>query len=568
MSNGNHSVDELLAWLDGKSRTHGWGAIVAYDRRKTNNLLDQLYIERFTSGSYLPLISETIDSSEYSKEHVTGLKLSVPKLSFANADLEDSRAALSMDFVGGMIMTELSASGAISRIDRILKVLPVGGPKLSMALNLKRTPGTVGDAGVVALDISEGEDFKADFVLGDLSQEQVGARFKVLFNALDAEQKVFPLGTLAGDLNGPLTPESFEIRTMPAPGAKQVSAANHGDGAVLLFVRLKGGSSGSYPGSGSGFKYLIPADKNGVEYTGTALVASKLLMKDLVMPHIEKELGRGLKLTPTNDSSDLAVSLQASTGSWKLDDIDLTEGSGGSAHRTHNIDPLTFDFASNEPFTITPTTGRQLKFTWKQIKTFLFYYYRKEWDISPNEEEADTQFTHATTFYLKPSVDPVTGHVNFEPAPGMASSVSVKKTSGDVPIYYSFLRHFEAHVERLIAAMHTQLSRMALPTVDTFLIRNLLFPGHNALQLHDAHVPGDLALFGHIDPLRTNATIAPQQPILGAGVTQQFTLSPSLAGVAWSVSGTDPADTDVGTVNASGLYKAPAPSPGVTRPWW
>ena len=38
----NPSIDELLAWMQGKSQTYGWGALIAYDRRKTNELLQEL----------------------------------------------------------------------------------------------------------------------------------------------------------------------------------------------------------------------------------------------------------------------------------------------------------------------------------------------------------------------------------------------------------------------------------------------------------------------------------------------------------------------------------------------
>ncbi|HCN46938.1 MAG TPA: hypothetical protein DIT18_15845, partial [Pseudomonas sp.] len=112
--------------------------------------------------------------------------------------------------------------------------------------------------------------------------------------------------------------------------------------------------------------------------------------------------------------------------------------------------------------------------------------------------------------------------------------------------------------KRIFPTFERALANFSPSAIDTFLVRNLLFPGHNALQLTDVHVPGDLNLLGHIDPLRTAAIIAPRQATIEAGDSEQFSLGPNVSGVTWSVRGTDPDDKQVGTVNASGLYQAPA----------
>ncbi|WP_110973459.1 hypothetical protein [Pseudomonas huaxiensis] len=558
MDSNYYSVDELLAWMLDNSRTLGWGAIVAYDQLRANRLLVQGYILRFGSNSYLPLINQKMESGEYSTEYLTNLKLSVPRLAFPNADLEDSNATLTMDFLGGTIMTVLNIAGGIPRIDRILKVLPVGGPQLTMEIDLKRLSGTVGDVGQVVLNIAEGEVFKANFVLGDLSQEMVGARFKLLFEELDDDQKVFPLGELVGDLNGPLTPETFEIRTMPAPGATLLSADNYGDGAVLLFVRLKGGTGGNYPGANSGFKYLIPADKNGQEYSGTVLLASKVLAINLFKPHIESEIGKGISLMPSTDSSDKAIALSATAGSWTLGKMSLVKQSNPFLS-AESHEELVFDFSRDEPLTFTVAAGGLLRVTWKQAKSFMFNFVRQDMGWDPEEEDSLVHFTHSMEFFLKASIDQATGVVTFVPASAVSSTVTVEKAKGDIDLYYTFKDDMLGSVTRLLDDMYAQLSSMALPEVDTFLIRNLLFPGQNALRLREGFVPGDLALFGHIDPLRTSVAISPLQVNLMPGGTQKFTLQPAVSGATWSVEG-ELEETDVGTIDASGVYKAPAAS--------
>lgn len=47
----SQSVNTLLTWLKSAPRTLGWGAILAYDRSKTNVMLEQEYIDRFVEGA-------------------------------------------------------------------------------------------------------------------------------------------------------------------------------------------------------------------------------------------------------------------------------------------------------------------------------------------------------------------------------------------------------------------------------------------------------------------------------------------------------------------------------------
>lgn len=554
--NSNYSVDDLLGWLSGKSKTHGWGAIVAYDRRKTNQLLNQLYIERFNSTSWLPLIDESIEVAEDTYEHITGLQLSVPKLSFQDANLDLSRASLTMDIVGGLIMSETGSPGGASFIYKIQKVLPVGGPQLSMTLDLHNSNGTVVANGDVILDISAGRDYSANFVMGDIPAENIGTRFKEIFTGLDPKQKVFPLGRLAGDLNGVLTPDGFVVRTMAAPGAKNRSAANYGDGAVLMFVRLKGGIVGNTPGNESDFMYPIPADKAGKEYTGSILLSSKVVMNELFKSHIESEVGNNLELTPNTTSIDLAVKLQASKGGWKAPDVNLSVGSPFSA-QVKSLAPLVFPFNGSKRFTVSGAAGGLLEFSWGGDARFPFYFAKQNLMEDPKEEQCDVRYTHDQTFFLKGVVDLASGIVSFVPGPGSTRSGTVEKIGGEIDFYYSFHNAMEGALHGMLDAIHALLPNISLPAVDTFLIRNLLFSGQNAMRLHDAYIPGDLALFGFIDPERTSATVSPSNPIIEAGGSQRFTVAPGLTSPVWSLRGTTPGDSNVGSIDNTGLYKAP-----------
>ncbi|MCU1723154.1 Ig-like domain-containing protein [Pseudomonas sp. 5P_5.1_Bac1] len=562
MSNSNHSIDELLAWLDGKSRTFGHGCVVAYDQRKTNKLLSQIYIERFNStNGYLPLINQTMKSGEYSMELLSNLKLSAPKLLFSNADLDASRATLTMDFVGGLIMTVLTSGGAAARIDRILKVLPVGGPQLSMVLDLEKVKGAVGDTGQVALKIAEGREYKANFVLGDMPQEQVGAQFKLFFEGLRDDQKIFPLGTLSGDLNGPLTPEAFEIRTMPAPGATRRGADNYGHGAVLLFVRLKGDADISYPGSGSDFKYPIPADRNGKEYTGTVLLSSRVLFNDLIGPHAATDIGNGIKFKSYAGGNDLASSLQATAGGLVYNEFEVYRKTG-DRENVRLVADYNFEFSSG-PFVV-QKSGDGLSAEWNPSFSTSYWFKHVKADWPDSEKTGTLECGANTAISIKARLD-TNGVVVFDS--DLKSRTVHITTKVDQELYGLTYSNGDGD-DYFTSSLKNQLSgqfdnflhRITAPNVDTFLIRNLLFPGHNALQLHDVYVPGDLALFGHIDPLRTTVAVSPLQVTLLPGASQKFTLDPAPSGASWSVRSTEPGETNVGTIDASGVYKAPAAS--------
>lgn len=101
------------------------------------------------------------------------------------------------------------------------------------------------------------------------------------------------------------------------------------------------------------------------------------------------------------------------------------------------------------------------------------------------------------------------------------------------------------------------IKKFDIPSVDTYLIRNLLFSGQNALQLTQAFVPGDLALFGHIDPLLTSVSISPLRHTIEAGGHIQFKVSQVLSNPGWSVRDVDAKAEQVGTISSTGYYTAP-----------
>ncbi|MGL5437322.1 MAG: hypothetical protein ACRDBO_18410, partial [Lachnospiraceae bacterium] len=90
-----------------------------------------------------------------------------------------------------------------------------------------------------------------------------------------------------------------------------------------------------------------------------------------------------------------------------------------------------------------------------------------------------------------------------------------------------------------------------LSDVDLFIAANLLFPNENAFIAKKAYVPGDLVIFGDINPKKTAFKISPVEPVVAVKESAQFKTEPATS-VKWSVT---PA---LGSIDEKGVYQAPA----------
>ncbi|MCU1734772.1 MULTISPECIES: hypothetical protein [unclassified Pseudomonas] len=569
----DQSLNALLQSMQGKSVTRGWDAIVTMNRGKVNQLLEQQYISQFNQNSFLKRIhgSVPLTNDGYEVLELTGLLLSQPRLSFETASLSDSRAHLTMDIVSGMVAYKLEAiAGFQRRITSSFAVTEQHQFTLVMDVDLEAVIGSVGQNGEVVLDLAEGYNFSCNLVDNPQTQQALGNFFHALFKRQPASARRYVLGMLDFDPDDKLAPRNFEVRTQAAPGATVAGSDTYGEGAVVLFVRTRESLfDGSTPGDDSNFRYLIPDDREAGSgkplYSGSLILASRVLFDWFIQGYLERNVGRGLSLSHTSDSNDLARGLKARAGNWTLDDI-AVEHSGGGFHQTaSNNVPLTFDFASSAagslPFEVSVVAGGLLRFVWKGVNTFSFYFTRKELMGDEKKENANVRFTHTLEFFLKASVDPATSVVTFVTAPGGSSSVLAEKISGDINLYISFKQAFEASLQGLIDSMHGQLKEIRLPELDLFAINHLLFPEQNALLLTHAAVPGDVALFGHINPKHTALKLEPSIVHVLAGTTQQFSvLGEQFKGKAgkltWSVRSIDGSRSQ-GDIDQNGRFTAP-----------
>ncbi|SDA87162.1 hypothetical protein SAMN03159443_03947 [Pseudomonas sp. NFACC15-1] len=561
------SLTSLIAEMHGKSLTCGWDAVVLYDQRKTNELLLQLYIERVNSeNGYIEPMSMVAPWGEDAyKEYIHDLKLSAPRLSFENADPKlPAKTRLTMDMIGGMIVSAKKPPGGPFYISKLLKILPVGGPQLWMDQPV--TKAQVNGLGEVLIDLANANNFKANFVLGELSMEKVGIRFKEYFQEnIPADKKVFPLGRLDGELNGALTPQNFEVRLMKSAPNALMGDEQYGEGAVMLFITLKGGRDSSrFPDAQS--PYLIPADGGGGKYTGTLLISNKVLVESILKPALESSIGKGLELTIIDKGQDLASTLQATAGGSQVG-FDTTMYSYWYAPTQSQ----SFTNSRLEPF------AYQFKWDVNAPSGLSLFYGAKgnlyiQWLASVSgqckvparnpDHDFGYQCKHWLQVLLEANVDPTSNHVALNNP--IIEIIQTRVTfNGSAGHYWNedgeaeTKRHISDRVQFAIGGV---IDNIQIPSIDVFTLRNLLFPGHNALHLTKAFVPGDLALFGEIDPLRTSAKLSPLNSTVEAGSGFQFDLTPMPSNVTWSARDIDGRVSLPEVISSSGYFTAPSQS--------
>ncbi|NMZ99449.1 hypothetical protein [Pseudomonas lundensis] len=560
-------LTDLVDAMKGKSSTSGWDAMVLYDQRKTNELLYQLYVERYNSevGIIEPASMDMPWGDQGYVEHLYDLKFSAPKLSFEISKPEElPRARLTLDMIGGMIVSTNKRTGGIRYVSRINTILPVGGPQLWMDQLI--TKGAVGEGGEVMIDLQNADNFYANFVVGGLAQGAIGMMFKEYFESLSDEQKRFPLGNLIGDLNGVLTPVSFEIKTRASVPDALKHSLEYGDGAVMLFITLKDGVNGTtYPSESS--TYLIPSDGEGLQYTGTMLLSSNVFMQKIIKPELERAIGRGLVLAPDTVGSDVANTLKATAGAGVGIARDAqflytgqdSQGNPALMSAYMRLQDLAYTFAQDDLSRLRVSAGSDgthVRVTWSASGIHHYVIHNG----NPDKGKAiNFDYNYSVELRSEIQLDELSGEVSFSSAKVAASSATVNFLSdgGDYWNYNGKEENEKTIIRSVQGVLDSAIPDFKIPSIDTFFIRNLLFPKQNAMQLTQAFLPGDLALFGHIDPLRTTVAIAPLNAIIEAGTTVQFSVTPGLDNPIWTVRDVDDEADEVGTV-VSGLYQAPA----------
>jgi len=274
-----NSLENVLARLDRRRITLGWGAIAAFSRSRLNSLLRDQYLQRLSTLQFLPLLNADVEHNDYirTRSVLRKLEFGAPLLSFTTASLRDSKAQLTFPIVAGNYLCQSPlAENLLTRftIDEAM------GYWLVMDIDLSLVVGEVDRRGRVTLDLAQATEFRCNLA-GD--NEPVNALLAAAvsehFGQLPHHRGRFELGMLDFAGYSPLTPTRFRILTQAAPGAQVMGADNYGDGAVLTFIQLQANEApGQLPTSS--FPYLIPDDRDAEDrerYTAAVVVDRVML---------------------------------------------------------------------------------------------------------------------------------------------------------------------------------------------------------------------------------------------------------------------------------------------------
>jgi len=534
----------VLQVLANKSMTLGWDVLVGYNAGAVNDLFAQQFVANVRAGQNLPPINQTLDVTGV-KVQFQGLQLGPPLIAFS-ADLAAQEAIVTMNFLSGRIVLG-NSSGPVQYVAGYQDITPGDQYQLQMIVELQKVQGKVNQLNVV-VDLQDANTFSANLLSGSGSAAFLGQFFQSVFQAETKAELTYSLGSINAGSTENLTPVSFEVRTLPAPDGDS-------GGAVLLLVATTyNPGGGDLPGPE--FPYLIPD-----EYGAFLLVASKTLFQNLIGPNYAQQPGKPSFTVAQLSGTSPASYLTLSGGSINAGVVTYSWSSGGGIF--HSIwsgtpgawslgdpgyEPVSFGLNGLK---VEPQSD-QMAITWSSR-------FSQKFTGSTSFAKGETASSHSVTLTISAnlSASPTLGQVAGQPDTFTftgAGSPSINFShSSWLDRWFGNGDMRDTAASKIASAAKPVVSSILnfpLPAVNTFAVSSLLFPAQNILQYADVYVPGDLALFGQVQPSQTAFTIAPLQSVIGPGETVQFGHSGSEP-VTWT------RFPLVGTLSDTGLYTAP-----------
>ena len=548
-----NSKESLLSWLALESRTQGWDSVVVIDRSKLNLVLIQGYIDRFNSESYFPPITDSVSTVPTQTEYLYDFTLDYPRLSFENANLLDSKAALSMRVVGGTQVT-IETNLGIGRAIRVDSTDPLDAPTLELVISLSEAPGTVDSSKNAILDLAKGGEFRLTYADTEFMQEKLGALFKKQFEAVPAEKRVYVLTTLQEGGDKYMIPQRFTIRTQAAPNPL---SSEIGQGAVVLFVAMEKGDSGGYPDPAT-FRYLIP-DDTVEDYSATVLLSGKMLGRSLFTRGLINAFDRvGAAFKETFDGDKLTT-IQATAGSYTV----VAGGYGYTFPYTWEARANAFamNLAGAQLPVIADFTQQNIGLKWQAAGEFSGTFKTSPEDGGINFIVKYQVIIHRTYELMNtkpPGAEPyfmLTPHYDLE-------SCTVEVPPG---IGGQFHQKFAAETEHyVIASARNFFSAIGdhefydSDSVKNSIMGDVRIPFGNALEFKSLHIPRDAVLFGKVSPAVASFVINPLEVIVGHGATYSFITVPETRDLTWEVNHVPGGSGDEGKIDNAGHYTAPS----------
>ncbi|WP_028633718.1 hypothetical protein [Pseudomonas parafulva] len=569
------SLEQFIAYLSQAPRTLGWDAILAYDRNKANRLLMQEYIQRFSTNSYFEPLTFTTEITPGQRWEVTyDYVLDKPRLSFENASIASSRADLSMRIVGGRQLGISRVMGDSQlKITRLKMADALNGATLHVRIELEKSAGSVTDAGAVQIDMTKGTQFYLTFADTDEENRLGGERFKKIFEAWPEEKQHFELNKFGVDPAAFLQPETFLVRTHAAPASDTVAATvkeaaeQAADGAVLAFIKMKNGKSGTLPPSDEDMHYLLPDN-----FSMNILLSGRYFFEALVKQWCRmvnaEEPTQPVEVTFLGGESGAHYTgMEANSGLIVLPEF------SGKTENTKNItvheQSLRFVSEASDKETSFQVYRKKLDGDAHHTISGWWSGVTDTW-ISVQGKSGNTLGVPIRPFWsvhLRYELDVTGGHLQFrkvydtrqfEIGEGWEILLRDRELG---PHQEEIKEVIRAYVLGVVGAAIEKL-KVVGDNIDAFRLNGLLFQGgKQTASPSAADIPGDMTLPGHLAPSVTGFQINPVEKIISAGSTFTFTCDPASVRLSWSVSNVAGETGDVGSIDErTGIYTAPSAS--------
>lgn len=552
------TLDEFFESMK-TAKTYGWDALVVYDRGRANQLLLQEYIDRFDEGRYFPPLNFVTDTTPGVRWEITyDYLLDKPRLSFENSDISSSRADLKMRIVGGKQVSVMRQQGTkYYQVTRLKHADALNGAVLHARISLDVAPGSVGEVGRAVLDLSH-KDLKFYLTVGDSEEENEagGLRFKREFDKWPDEDKVFRLNTLVVNEQDFLQPESFFMRTHPAPDSAIMNAPSHGDGEIILFVRMRGSSNGDFPPTNEDLHYLLPTSAFGPCTVNIIIGRNLLFLKlmesalarvaDLVVPELAMLEGP-------------AVGARLVKGSKRLTGVELGDHGAVSnlvlqtdmvlAGRNDQQRDAVFQFKAGGEL-----DGMEVTVAGSQVFDVKF-------DLSGDARSASINCEWELIFEADPRYranDEGRFQLFFVSNIKPLVFKSAVLTEG---LDKGVINNLVSATSRYFTGLFTEIAEQLAPRADAvnvLQLHRILFGNASSWILPtDPKLPADLIQPGFLAPTRTDYQISDTELVMGAGRQHTFSLSEGVQ-ARWSVENLPGEDGYPGCIDPeTGVYKAP-----------
>ncbi|MFA0994514.1 MULTISPECIES: imidazole glycerol phosphate synthase subunit hisF [Pseudomonas syringae group] len=573
----NNTLESISDWMKDPLNNVmlGWDSIAVMARHEVNYLLREEYISRFSSNTYLsPISGEVTLVGGRSKESIHDFILDAPRLAFFNNDLNKSHASLTCAILGGTQVTMTNNVDTWEAV-RVIRVDPLQGPRLTLDLSLDSVPGIVDLEGRVSLDLKESDNFILTFAETIDDRKLGGNFFKEWFKTLPDNKRVWTLAFIGAGNEEQMRPQSFKIRTQTNPAASFDRAApDYGDGAVLVFIRMRGSEEGGdIPVQ---YRYLIPDDA-GKNYSATVLFDSKRLAKvALRVEPITDALSALLDyydFTLEYENAGRVIRAIAYSGILYIPRIERElsfyfDGKWVRAYfpsfeyrpMANGIRPLTITHIDHDGTALTWTTiwRDYVELSLPGIANFALIMNQ---DVTVDLRCTYTFAENNNDLVLIPFVEITLSAANVKI---FDLPLTIDGKPVDNPLLNQQIARLKAefstvNVDEHKARILTEFRHTLVPAVSvTSLIHEHIYFDYNQTLVADViRAPRDIAVFGRINPLRADFSISPVEHVMVSGSAHQFFVAPAGANVKWAVECLQGDPQDYGAINAAGMYYAP-----------